>query len=114
MQERKKTRTKRSHTVEDTGSHLMQTMHPGMNYFHELNFPQFKIRKTTHKPRIHNHTFHSQSAIENTQIHEPLQDNKKKHLATTNTKVGEVVKKAVQEVYPKNIVYSVQISQIKA
>lgn len=43
-----------------------------------------------------------------------INDNKKKHLATTNTKVGEVVKKAVQEVYPKNIVYSVQISQIKA
>lgn len=127
MQEKK--RTKRSHTLEDTTTKFMQTMHSGMNYFHELNLPQFKVRRTKNVK-----SWHTNSVIEDTPIHETLIDNKrklkqilkevndhreiefneyikksvryqelldinenkKKHLSTMNTKVGEVVKKAVQ------------------
>lgn len=41
-----------------------------------------------------------------------INDNKKKHLST-NAKVGEVVKKSVQEAFPKNIVYNAHISCLK-
>ncbi len=69
MQERKK--TKRSHTLEDTSPRLIQTMHNGLNYFHELNFPQFKIRKNKNIRSLY-----SKSVIEETPIYETLQDNK--------------------------------------
>lgn len=50
---------------------LSDSLHSGMNYFHELNTAKFKIRR---KKKIN--TWRSESAIEDTQIYETLKDNK--------------------------------------
>ena len=42
-----------------------------------------------------------------------INDNKKKHLTTMNAKVGEVIKKAVADMQPKNIVYKLQVNTLK-
>ena len=42
-----------------------------------------------------------------------INDNKKKHLPTMNAKVGEVIKKAVADMQPKNIVYKLQVENLK-
>ena len=42
-----------------------------------------------------------------------INDTKKKHLPTMNAKVGEVIKKAVADIQPKNIVYKLQVNNLK-
>lgn len=42
-----------------------------------------------------------------------INDNKKKHLPTMNAKVGEVIKKAVADMQPKNIVYKLEVENLK-
>lgn len=44
-------------------------MHEGINYFHELPLPQFKIRKSKKIKSIH-----SESLIEDTALYETLQE----------------------------------------
>lgn len=51
MQERRK--TKRSHTLEDSNPRFLQTMHNGLNYFHELQLPQFKVRRNKNIRSLH-------------------------------------------------------------
>lgn len=70
MAEIKRSRRTKTLSVEPS-TKLSETLHDGMNYFHELNMAKFKIRR---KKKAH--TWRSQSAIEETQIYETLKDNK--------------------------------------
>lgn len=74
-------------------------MHQGINYFHELPLPQFKIRKSKKIKSIH-----SESLIEDTALYETLQENKSR-LERVRTEINGVRELEFNDYIKKSVRY---------